>query len=95
MEAWIHRTLINLLFTVVTKVSSVVTITSEQVDAIKTLTTMETRTGGTVINVDFTISSIITKGTLTCVIVDSVQTNSTILTRLRLAFVNINLAVGP
>ena len=95
MKAWRHRTFINLLFTVVTKVSSVVTVAGEQIDTIKTLATVKTRTGGTVVDVDLAVSAIVARGALTCVVVDSILTHSAILTRLRLAFVNINLAVGP
>ena len=95
MEARRHRTLINLLFAVVTKVSSVVTVAGEQINTIQTLTTMQTRAGGAVVDVDLTVSTTVTRGTLAGVVVDSILTHSAILTRLRLAFVNINLAVGP
>ena len=95
MEAWRHRALINLLLAVVTKVSSVVTVAAEQVDPIQTLTTVQTGAGGAVIDVDLTVPTTVTRGALTCVVVDSILTHSAILTRLRLAFVNINLAVGP
>ena len=95
VEAGRHRALINLLLTVVTKVSSVVTVAGEQVDSIQTLATMQTGTGGAVVDVDLTVSAIVAKGTLASVVVDSILTHSTVLTRLRLAFVNINLAVGP
>ena len=80
VEAGRHRALINLLLTVVTKVSSVVTVAGEQVDSIQTLATMQTGTGGAVVDVDLTVAAIVTKGTLASVVVDSILALSTVLT---------------
>ena len=95
MEARVHRTLVNVLFAVVTGVAGVGTVTRVQIDAVNTRATVETRLWLTVVNIDLTVPAAVAGRADTRVVVDAIFTLGSILTRSRLALVNIQLTNFP